>query len=411
MVVAALSLFGCKREPAPDAAPTTARSPVWYRAVIRGPDGIEIPFFVSAPAPGEPGQAIFKVGPHEVRTEATFDGKTLKAPMPVHQTAVDATVGPDGTLIGTFSTTWRAWGASSLPLTATKVSAPAPSALATVAVAGPPLDLGGPRTVWKIVMNESGNARLVVNQPHPGELDAVLYLDTGNIIYLAGNGVGNEIVLTGFDGTSGYRLELDLDKGHAHGTGEYIGGHKLDWREKVTATLAPDYELELDPNPVPPGATIGLPDLPEIEALEPGPLLIEIGGSWCSTCRNAAPLLVDLYREYHPRGLRIISLLYEFDDDRTIDLRQVEEFKKEYGVTWPVISVPGALEDFADIMPTGLNNLNPAGYPFTVFLAADRTLVALHIGFPASDATSAEYKRTAADFRKSIEKLLAGVKK
>lgn len=388
-----------------DAAPARGAGPTWYRASVHAPDGVETPFLLGVPAPNTGGDAVLKVGAHEVRVPATFDGSTLSVPLRVHLTAVDATVGADHTLTGTFSTTWRAWGASSLPLTATPIASPELSALALVP-AGKALDLGDAHSVWKVQMKDSGTAKLVIEQRAPGALEAMLFLDTGNIVYLAGNAAGDQVVLAGFDGTAGYRLELTLAKDHARGTGRFIGGHKLDWRETLTATRVPDFALRVTPRGTKPGVTITLPKLPALANLPAGPLVIEIGGSWCSTCRNAAPLFVDLYKAYAPRGLHMLTLLYEFDDERAIDEHQAEEFTKTYGVTWPVVSVPGAIEDFADIMPGGLTGVNPAGFPITLFLAADRSLVAIHAGFPAKDAP-AEFARAEAELRANIEKLLA----
>jgi hypothetical protein len=252
-VLVAFSLLGCKREAAPEShAPVTApvpaasldagvadRGPTWYRAVIRATDGVEVLFFLGVPEPSASGQAVFKVGSHEVRSEATFDGKILKIPHAVHQTAVDGAVGPDGILRGSFSTSWRAWGASSIQLTATKVEAPTSGTLATVASDAAVLDLGALRTVWRLTMQESGVAKLVVHQIAPGDFAGLLLLDTGNIIYVAGNGRGDAVVLSGFDGTAGYRVELALGADRTQARGKYFGGHRLDWREALTAGARP----------------------------------------------------------------------------------------------------------------------------------------------------------------------------
>jgi thiol-disulfide isomerase/thioredoxin len=433
-VVVVLSLLGCKREVEPQAhTPVTAashdagaagdagaavaasaaidagvaeRSPTWYRAVVRAADGVEVGFFLGVPPPGAPSQAVFRVGGHEVRSAATFDGKALHVPLAVHQTAVDGTVGPDQVLRGTFTTSWRAWGASSIPLTATPIAAPTAAALAAAGDAGAALDLGQPHSVWRLAMTESGVAKLVIDQAAPGELTGLLFLGTGNIIYLAGNARGDAVVLCGFDGTSGYRVELALTADRARARGKFFGGHRLDWREALTATRGADFALAAQPKVTRPGTRIGLPDQPGLAALEPGPLVVELAGSWCSTCRNAAPFLVELYREYQPRGLHMVSLLYEFSDDRALDAAQTETFKKTYGVTWPVVPIPGSIDDFAEILPRGLSDINPAGFPITLFLAPDRSLVAFHVGFPAADAT-AEFGRVAAEFRANIETLLA----
>lgn len=432
-VLVALSLLGCKREvkpeppvqaPAPAAPPVAVqdaavaatpgdarmvdRGPTWYRASLRSADGVEVWFFLGVPAPGAPGEAIFKVGNHEVRGDATFDGKTLRVPLTVHQTAVEATALPDGSLGGTFTTSWRAWGASSIPLTASKIAAPTLAALATVGAGGAALDLGQPHSVWRIALKESGIARLVVEQPAPGEFTGLMFFDTGNIVYLAGNGRGDTMVLNGFDGTSGYRLELALGADHARGRGKFFGGHRFDWREDLTAKRG-EFAFVVKARPVRPRARIKLPDHPELAALEPGPLVVEIAGSWCSTCRNAAPFLVDLYREYQPRGLHMVTLLYEFSDDRAVDAAQAETFKKTYGVSWPVVPITGGVDDFSDIMPSGMTDLNPAGFPLTLFLAPDRTLVAFHAGFPAAD-TGEEFRRVAAEFRANLDRLLASAR-
>jgi thiol-disulfide isomerase/thioredoxin len=385
------------------------RGPTWYRAAVRAADGVEVWFFLGVPAPNAPGQAVFKVGGHEVRSAATFDGKTLNVPLAVHQTAVEGTVGQDGILRGNFTTSWRAWGASSIPLTATPVAAPTMSALATVGPDGAALDLGQPHSVWRLAMSDSGVGKLLIDQTAPGELAGLIFLETGNIIYLAGNGRGDAIVLTGFDGTSGYRLELTLGADRTHARGKFFGGHRLDWRETLTATRGAEFALAAQPKMTRPGTKIGLPDRPELAALERGPLVVELAGSWCSTCRNAAPFLVELYREYQPRGLHMVSLLYEFSDDPALDAAQAETFKKTYGVTWPVVPIPGGIDDFADILPRGLADINPAGFPITLFLAPDRSLIAFHVGFPAADA-AAEFRRVSAEFRTNIETLLTGTR-
>lgn len=419
----ALSLIGCKKEKAPDpqgsgsAPPPTPtavavdagvaeRDLSWYRGAVRAADGVEARFFLGVPPPGAAGQAVIRVGGHDVRAEATFDGKQFKMPIAVHQTAVEAAVGPDGGLAGTFTTAWRAWGASSLPFTATKIAAPATRDLETVAPGGAPVDLKEPHTVWRIEMNESGTAKLTVDQVAPGALNAMLFFDTGNILYLAGTGYGDQVVLTGFDGTSAYRVELALAADRASAQGKFFGGHRLDWRETLTAKPGPDFAFAPKTQGDRSGAEIELPEHPELSALPRGPLVVELGGSWCSTCRNAAPFLVELYREYQPRGLHMVTLLYELSDDPEFDKRQAETFKRTYGVSWPVVPIRGGPEDFAHILPSGLTDVNPNGFPITLFLAPDRSLVALHAGFPAKDAPEA-YRRVTAEFRANVEAILA----
>jgi len=409
----ALVLVACSRsepaaqhkpEPAATAAMPMPSAPTWYRAVVTSADNVEAVFLLRVPA-GK-GTATFKVGSHEVTTEATFEGGTLQIPMAVHQTVVVAKAQPDGSLVGTFVTTWRAFGASTLPLRATLITVPTTAALATVASKGPVVDVGEARTTWKLAMTESGEAKLALIETAPGSFDGMVSLDTGNLIYVSGNGVGDAIVMTGFDGTSGYRVELALSKDRATATGTLVGGHRLDWRETLTAKRGADFTLALKPRATKVNGKIVLPASPELADLPKGPLLVELAGSWCSTCRNAAPFIGQLDREYRAKGLTIVTLLYEFTDDAKVDAKQAALFKQTYNATWLVVPVQGTLEDFAEIVPAGLTDLNPAGFPISLFLASDRSLVAVHAGFPAADSP-AEFAAVSAEFRANVEKLLA----
>ena len=390
--------------PAVALVPPIATAPSWFRAVVTSADHVEAVFLLRVPA-GK-GTATFKVGAHEVTTAATFEGGTLEIPMTVHQTSVEAKLQPDGSLTGAFVTTWRAFGASTLALRATPIAAPTTAALTTVASEEAALDLGEVRTVWKLAMAESGEAKLALTQTAPGSFEGVVSLDTGNLIYVAGNGLGDAIVMTGFDGTSGYRLELVLSKDRANATGSLVGGHRLDWREKLSATRRADFALALKPRVTKPNGKLVLPDLPELAKLPKGPLLVELAGSWCSTCRNAAPFIGQLDREYRAKGLTIVTLLYEFTDDAKVDAKQAALFRETYNATWLVVPVQGTLEDFAEIVPAGLSDLNPAGFPISLFLAADRSVVAVHAGFPAPDSLT-EFAAVSAEFRANVEKLLA----
>jgi thiol-disulfide isomerase/thioredoxin len=401
-LVVLAALVGCKGSTEPRPAPAPG-GPTWYRATVRAPDGVEARFFIGLPAAGAPRLATYKVGRYEMQNAMTFDGTTLAIPIPVHEASLDAHVVAPGKLEGTFTMAWRTWGASSLPLTADEVAQPTIAALETLPATGPALDVGAPHSVWKVEMPDSGVAKLELDQVAPGELDAMLTFDTGNFVYLAGDGRGDEAVLTGFDGTSVYRLELTLDAKRAAARGTFFAGHKLDWREALTATRAP-VEIAAKVKATDPRAPIELPPLPS--PLPPGPVVVELSGSWCSTCRYAAPVLAQLYAEYHPRGLQMVSLLYELTDDPAYDAKRAEAFVKAYGVTWPAVPISGPLEDLGDLLPSNLSDVNTSGFPITLFLTAEHEAIAVHAGFPAPDAT-AEHARGVAEFRAHVEQLLA----
>lgn len=419
VVLVALCSAACKKEPAgeppkpvtpSDAAVTIADAAAprveerWYRASVTAPDGVEAWFFLSTPSSGT-GTAKFRTGVHDVTSGASALGTKLSIPIAIHQTNIEATIGADGALAGTFSIEWGAIDKSSIPLKATPVPAPSIAALATLPADGTPLDLGAPKTFWKVQMKDSGIAKLVLEQRAPGELEGALDIDTGNTVYVAGNARGKAAVLTGFDGTAGYRIELTFDDKAQTATGKYFAGPRFDWRETFTAKRGEDFVRTLKPRPTKPGVKVKLPDHPALAKLPEGPLLVELAGSWCSTCRNAAPFIVELDKEYKARGLQVVTLLYELTGDAASDAKQAEMFEKAYGATWPVVPITADMEELAAKLPTGLQNIDPGGFPITLFIAKDRTLAAVHAGFPAAHLKE-ESARVKAEFRKHVEEIL-----
>jgi hypothetical protein len=90
------------------------------------------------------------------------------------------------------------------------------------------------------------------------------------------------------------------------------------------------------------------------------------------------------------------------------DAQQAAHYKQTYGVTWPIVAVPGSADDFARIMPSGIAGLDPGNFPLLLFLAPDRRLVAFHAGFAAPGTEG--YTAATAEIRAAVEKLLASAR-
>ncbi len=392
--------------PADVAAPATlqhaASGPVWYRAVLTGSDGSEFPFFLRLPSIGNPDRAVIKVGDYETATEAAVDGKSVRVLFNVSKTALEAKVEANGALDGVFVASWKGLGPSSMKLSATRVDAPDLAALATVS-GETPSDLGNDPSVWRLVLSDKTVGKLRVTQVGPGNFKAILSTDAGDIVYLAGNGRRSEMVLTGFDGTTPTRVGFMLGPDKKTSKGTYQAGDKLDSRETFTATRGPDFELKPTLRPTRPGVKISMAAL---AGLEGRPVMLELAGSWCSTCRDAAPFLAEIYKTYHPRGLEVVTLLYEFTDDAGYNALQVQTYKKAFGVTWKVVPMAGDIDHFLDITPPELADLTPSGFPVTMFLDANHSLREVHAGFPAPSAKE-EYAQVTAKYRTNIEAILA----
>ena len=135
--------------------------------------------------------------------------------------------------------------------------------------------------------------------------------------------------------------------------------------------------------------------------------ILSIGGSWCPNCRDEAPFLSELYRDYHAKGLEIVGLMFENDPNPEVSRPRVQSFIKRYAVQYPMLFA-GTTEPtpssktIADALP---QLINFGAYPTTIFLGRDGRVRSVHAGF-ASPAAGAEHVRLKQEMRDLIERLL-----
>ena len=65
--------------------------------------------------------------------------------------------------------------------------------------------------------------------------------------------------------------------------------------------------------------------------------LIELFGSWCPNCADAARYLSELDERYRSRGLRILGLAFEHTGDFARDAAQVKKYASYHGLQFPLL--------------------------------------------------------------------------
>lgn len=130
-------------------------------------------------------------------------------------------------------------------------------------------------------------------------------------------------------------------------------------------------------------------------------VIVAIGGSWCPNCHDEAPFLVDLYKRYHARGLEIVDISFE-EEDQLKDPERLRAFIAKYHIPY-IVLLGGTPEQLNAKLPQG-KNLNC--WPTTFFVGRDGLVHETHAGFsgPATGAANAELKVKTDQL---IEKLLA----
>jgi len=132
-------------------------------------------------------------------------------------------------------------------------------------------------------------------------------------------------------------------------------------------------------------------------------VVLTIGGTWCANCHDEVPFLMELYREFHAKGLEIVGLFFENDATLSVARPRVLAFNKRYGVEFPIL-VPGTSQE-ADVAEKLPQLVNFAVYPTTIILGRDGRVRRVHAGF-ASAATGDAHVQLKQDERGLIERLL-----
>ena len=129
-------------------------------------------------------------------------------------------------------------------------------------------------------------------------------------------------------------------------------------------------------------------------------VLAIVTGTWCPNCHDEAKYLVQLYQQYHDKGLEIVALDFE-EADQQASLTRVNAFISQYKIPYTYV-IAGTPDEMWDKVPQAVN-LNT--WPATIFVGRDGRVKAIHSGF-ASVASGEFNTQLKSEFTSIIEKLL-----
>lgn len=378
----------------------------WYLAELalaaQGDNPGPAHFFLQVPQGGAPGPAIVRSGDHDVEAKHTWNGDKLEIPFPLFHTKLSATRAADGTLAGTWNSESRTWGKAALTFTARPIAEPTVAALRTEGYTDKPND--GFSGTWKLAM-EGGPVRLQLTVKPDGQALASFSFPSGSYLHLGGVASADKLRLSGFDGTSPYRITAALN-GETMQV-KWAVSQDFGWRETFQGERVDKLEVEGGPRLIQGADNLELADF-DVAQLAGKPTIVELAGSWCITCRFIAPFLVEMYGKYREKGLHMVTLTYEFTEDEAYNKQAADNFKREYGITWDVIPMMGGIEEAADILPQTLEGMELGAFPYSIFLDAAGKVRYIHAGFPSDPKAQAEAK---VEYERQIQALLASAAK
>ncbi|MGE3173375.1 MAG: TlpA family protein disulfide reductase [Planctomycetota bacterium] len=133
------------------------------------------------------------------------------------------------------------------------------------------------------------------------------------------------------------------------------------------------------------GQTLGGRRLDQ-DALRDHVVLVDLWGTWCGPCRQAVPVLVDLYAKYKHHGLEILGFSYAADGGPE-DADRVRRFAAEQKVTYELLPGDPAVRD----QVPGFR-----GYPTLLLFGKGWRHEDTHVGFDAGLAANLERRIRAA---------------
>lgn len=304
-------------------------------------------------------------------------------------TTIDATL-KGGALTGTFSSHTR-----SVPITASlgaKAADPSPdpptiAGAWEIAVKGPKGEFA-----WELHVSQSG-----------AEVDAVIQRIDGDTGNLYGTWRDGQFAVSHFTaaGPSYAVLRPQTDGTLKVITFSHSGSQELTARRPEAARAEglnkPDDPLQHTKlkDPAQPLAFSGK-DLDGKLVANTDPefkgkvVILSIGGSWCPNCHDEAPFLEELYRNYHDRGLEVVELSFE-EEDQLASPERLRAFIQRYGITYPVLIV-GTPDQLNEKLPQ-VDGLNC--WPTTFFIGRDGLVKGIHTGYsgPANGGGNSDLRR------------------
>lgn len=133
------------------------------------------------------------------------------------------------------------------------------------------------------------------------------------------------------------------------------------------------------------------------------PLIISIGGTWCPNCMDEAGFLAPWYEKNKSRGIEVIALQYERQTDALFVKKAFERFKKQFGITYPLVL--GGVADKQAVVASLPVLQNFVSFPTTIFVDKNGKVAKIHTGF-SGPATGEYYAAFIKEFNEEVNALL-----
>lgn len=131
--------------------------------------------------------------------------------------------------------------------------------------------------------------------------------------------------------------------------------------------------------------------------------IVELFGTWCPNCKDAADYLKELHARYEERGLSIVGLAFEITGDAGRDRAQAAAYIDRLDIPYPVLVAGDSDKAGAGERVPALDRVR--AYPTAIFLDAEGRIRRVYTGF-SGPATGEEHAALRRQWEGLIESLL-----
>jgi thiol-disulfide isomerase/thioredoxin len=245
----------------------------------------------------------------------------------------------------------------------------------------------------------------------PQGFEGTIISNSGDYGHFWGHAPADSFSLAHFDGSFVYMLTGTLEGDTLRGTFHAGLRSQTYWkavRSSGRAHLTPPSEVTRADSAAP--FRFSFPDLEGRIVTQNDPrlqgkvVLLDIFGTWCPTCHDAAPLLVQLWHKYHDHGLEILGVAFEVTGDTAVDGSLVRRYRDKFDIPFPLLL--GGVSDPQDVT-AALPQLEGFGaFPTTEFLGRDGKVKRVHAGF-YGPATGRQHEILVQEVEREVQRLLA----